>query len=841
MLASATSDSVLRENLPVIQDGRVYAVAAVWRDAGPIITQLDDGRTHVVIITLAAAIVSALLLTFVFRTAQQRLTRQTSHCGIVAVARRGYGPGIGRMTIWNESALGRGLADACYGHAWRLELRRRWSVRITRQVVVVALALTSSACGSAPTLLPPPAASNSAITVEPSPTVAPSPSASPATSAAPAVASGAVFAFPYPAGTVVTPGSKGLHDDNFSYLDDRAAASPVGTGYTLAGAGLPTANPPGVGDASLDLVVSKPGIPVIPLAAGTVLASSAYCQTVLVDHGSGSWVEYVHIVPAVAAGQSVTRAIGLGTVAPPLGTGVIGPCGLQSDAPHVHFAFLTGSGTSGTYVSLAGRVLCSHAVTAAGGIDGLSTGPGDAFTVPTCPGDGAVPPPTAISATWVAPKAGAKLTTSALTLSAKAALTPTTSTIAKVAFNINWGAVKRPACSVVTPDAQGQWACAVDLWGLGAVPGPVTFTFDVTLAGGQTIRSPAGTRKVTLAAAAELMPSSGACTGLVAGIDPHYRYHAVGDCNGKIQYWMAGQDGRWSLTKFAAPARGVEYGPIIAFSADAVYVFYTLVADNGVGCGPGLPPIAHPGVYYRKRTLPNGPWSEPVQVGKDNDILTAGRGSGATFYLAIYDSGGNPYLERLSGSAATRIKVPGYVDVLRVGSDGALRFMYTLASGLRYGTLTGSSVSSQPVPGTDTFDGPTGLVLGPGDSPYAVFVRNHVGGGCASPGPDPSDGVYVAIRTSGTWHVKRISTEVGPAAITVAKDSGRAYILVAGSSLRLFRGGTSSWSSAVVSSRQVGSPILLLDRAAGGLLVGYAWSGSASGSGAGLYFQISAP
>ncbi|HEX5823910.1 MAG TPA: hypothetical protein VFY18_05550, partial [Candidatus Limnocylindrales bacterium] len=76
-LAPLTTASVLREYLPIVQDGRVYAVVAVWRDAAPILAQLDDGRIHVVVITLTAALVSALLLLFIFRAAQQRLTRQT--------------------------------------------------------------------------------------------------------------------------------------------------------------------------------------------------------------------------------------------------------------------------------------------------------------------------------------------------------------------------------------------------------------------------------------------------------------------------------------------------------------------------------------------------------------------------------------------------------------------------------------------------------------------------------------------------------------------------------------------------------------------------------------------
>jgi diguanylate cyclase (GGDEF)-like protein len=85
-LAPLATAAVLREYLPVISNGHVYAAVAVWRDAAPILAQLDEGRAHVVVLTLSAALVSALLLFFIFRAAQQRLTRQTHQ--LLEAARR---------------------------------------------------------------------------------------------------------------------------------------------------------------------------------------------------------------------------------------------------------------------------------------------------------------------------------------------------------------------------------------------------------------------------------------------------------------------------------------------------------------------------------------------------------------------------------------------------------------------------------------------------------------------------------------------------------------------------------------------------------------------------------
>ncbi len=70
---------ILREYFPIIADDTVYAVVAAWRDAAPIFARLDESRTHVVVITISAALVTAVLLYLIFRSAQGRLTRQTVH------------------------------------------------------------------------------------------------------------------------------------------------------------------------------------------------------------------------------------------------------------------------------------------------------------------------------------------------------------------------------------------------------------------------------------------------------------------------------------------------------------------------------------------------------------------------------------------------------------------------------------------------------------------------------------------------------------------------------------------------------------------------------------------
>jgi diguanylate cyclase (GGDEF)-like protein/putative nucleotidyltransferase with HDIG domain len=63
--------------VPVLLGGEVRAVVELWRDATPIFGQLEATRVTVVAVTLAAAIVCAILLYLIFRSAQGRLARQS--------------------------------------------------------------------------------------------------------------------------------------------------------------------------------------------------------------------------------------------------------------------------------------------------------------------------------------------------------------------------------------------------------------------------------------------------------------------------------------------------------------------------------------------------------------------------------------------------------------------------------------------------------------------------------------------------------------------------------------------------------------------------------------------
>ena len=85
--ADLDSPWILRERLPITDlAGNVVGVVGLWRDGVPILARLDEVRRDVILITLSAALVTAFLLFFIFRTAQGRLTRQTAE--LVEATRR---------------------------------------------------------------------------------------------------------------------------------------------------------------------------------------------------------------------------------------------------------------------------------------------------------------------------------------------------------------------------------------------------------------------------------------------------------------------------------------------------------------------------------------------------------------------------------------------------------------------------------------------------------------------------------------------------------------------------------------------------------------------------------
>ncbi len=127
---------ILRQYFPVQADGRVHGVVGVWRDAVPILATLGELRSGIVMTTLSAALVAAVVLWMVFRSAQHRITRQTA--ALVEATRRdpltgllNHGALVGELALaieqarTEDAAIGIALVDLdgfrllneTYGHA----------------------------------------------------------------------------------------------------------------------------------------------------------------------------------------------------------------------------------------------------------------------------------------------------------------------------------------------------------------------------------------------------------------------------------------------------------------------------------------------------------------------------------------------------------------------------------------------------------------------------------------------------------------------------------------------------------------------------------------------------
>jgi hypothetical protein len=107
----------------------------------------------------------------------------------------------------------------------------------------------------------------------------------------------------------------------------------------------------------------------------------------------------------------------------------------------------------------------------------------------------------ALGGEWLHPKAGARLMTYTVTLSARpTASGPGLTALTRVVFAATWaGAERTVVCRATKPDRNGAWSCRANLLARGVPPGAVTFTFDVRAEGVTTARSPDGSRKVTYA------------------------------------------------------------------------------------------------------------------------------------------------------------------------------------------------------------------------------------------------------------------------------------------------------------------------------------------------------
>ena len=106
---SLVAEGLVQEYLPLVgRDGQPLAVVALWRDAEPLIASIDAARRDIVVVTLAAGALLAVILFLIFRAAQARITRQ--HAQLLEAERRD--PLTGML---NHGAVVALLAEAVEG------------------------------------------------------------------------------------------------------------------------------------------------------------------------------------------------------------------------------------------------------------------------------------------------------------------------------------------------------------------------------------------------------------------------------------------------------------------------------------------------------------------------------------------------------------------------------------------------------------------------------------------------------------------------------------------------------------------------------------------------------
>jgi hypothetical protein len=327
-----------------------------------------------------------------------------------------------------------------------------------------------------------------------------------------------------------------------------------------------------------------------------------------------------------------------------------------------------------------------------------------------------------------------------------------------------------------------------------------------------------------------------ACGGFAVGIDATSRYHLISSCG--LRYSVTDGNGAWTTTAIDDPKA---MGPLIALDGNRAYIAYwrVLPYDPDTCGGFQWPPSA--GIYYRYRTLPDGPWSKAIPFGKVGDHLTAFRVDDGVLHAIVWNGtserGHTVYIRATQDPVVSaRHRIGANSDVsLRIGDDGRARVAYWIGDALRYGTFDGSRFATSKVADGPT-DGPAMLILGPGNRPHVAYTIVPPSEGCGETDRLSRAGTYYATRVNGTWISKRITKKPDLASIALDPETGRIHILVG--KVLYTKVANRDWVSAPLPAG-VDSPVMRIDSATGNLLLVYLHTGP-DGESEGL-FAITSP
>ena len=314
-----------------------------------------------------------------------------------------------------------------------------------------------------------------------------------------------------------------------------------------------------------------------------------------------------------------------------------------------------------------------------------------------------------------------------------------------------------------------------------------------------------------------LLVDKEACGAFAVGIDPKSRYHVVTSCG--LRYSVTNDGRAWTTTTLGDSK---EQEPLIAFDRDQAYIAYWRVLPNDPDTCAGPDAfLPSAGVYFRRRTLPDGGWSKAISFGTKGDHLEAFRVDGGVLHAIVWNetSGRTFYVRSTQGpvvSARHRIDADGAVS-LRIGDDGRARVAYWGGGALHYGTFNGSGFSTSKI-STGPTDGPAMLVLGSGNQPHVAYTIAPPSQGCGDGEQLTRAGTYYATMVKGKWTSQRVTKELGLSSLAIDPGTGRIYLLV-GNAIRT-KPPNGTWVSARLPGG-IDSPVMRLDPATGSLLVVY--------------------
>ena len=362
---------------------------------------------------------------------------------------------------------------------------------------------------------------------------------------------------------------------------------------------------------------------------------------------------------------------------------------------------------------------------------------------------------------------------------------------ATVVFSVDWpGSAPKQACETEAKAGGAVWECEVDLAALKAPSGRLRVDFDVDRGSGDVEKSPDGKRTLDYQppapkwrAARTIMPKSCQIPALTVAAG---RYHVASTCGNQIRYAEGAATGGWSERTFRPPADHIEAGPQLALDGDTLYLAYTRYGPvtDAETCGDGVL-YKDLGVYYRTKALPDGKWSAPKRIGKNNDVLDSFRAVDGTIDAVVVPNlASRAMFESVKGDSLARVPLPGASGgtSLRIGSDGKPRIAYLNwhDGSVRVATVDGSNVTTSTVASKGNLLNPL-LVLGGGNEPHVVWTRDATAeGGCTVPGPAPADGTYYGTQVDGKWVAERITKDTGMTSLVLDTDTGIVHVLVGG-------------------------------------------------------------